>query len=369
MNAFLPNLAVTAGDPAGIGAEIVARLFAGSPPTASRAVLVGAPGAFGAWLKRAGLSAPVLGDPALLDPDGGGESLPAVVILDTGVRDSFVVGENSAGGGKHAGRAIEMACELASSGRVAGIVTAPISKKSLNLANFHYPGHTEMLARYLNSPQCQMVMVHGALRVVPLTRHLPLREVADAITREAIETCVKATRRGLIATFGVRNPRMAVAGLNPHAGDGGVLGDEEERVIKPALAALRGVGIEVDGPFAADAMFQRAAESVLGTGGAAGAAPFDAYIAMYHDQGLVAFKALARRRGVNVTVGLPVIRTSPDHGTAYDIAGKGLADPGSMREAYELAEMLCGVRTGGGRGNDTNNHSGHAAGNADGASQ
>jgi len=339
------NIAVTIGDPAGIGPEIVARLFAGYEPEGSRAVLVGAPSAYGPWLEQAGLEAPVLSDAAEVAALGPSE--PAVVLLDTGVTDEFFIGRESAGGGRHAGRAIELACELARNRSVAGIVTAPISKKSLNLGDFQYPGHTEMLARYLNSPRCQMMMVHEGLRVVPLTRHLPIRDVPEHVTEDSIMTCVRETHAGLVSAFGIPAPRIAVAGLNPHAGDGGVIGTEDDTVVAPALETLRSEGIDVSGPYPADVMFQAAAEALsAGTGEKTGAASaprgYDAYVSMYHDQGLVPFKMLAQRRGVNVTIGLPVIRTSVDHGSAYDIAGRGVAQTDSLLAAYQLAEAVAG---------------------------
>lgn len=341
----LPLIAVTIGDPAGIGPEIVARLFARFRPERSRALLIGALSAYGPWRERSGLDAPVFSTAEELVAKGGD---CAVVLLETGVTDPFPVGEVSAGGGRHAGRALEVACELARNRSVAGIVTAPISKKSLNSANFQYPGHTEMLARYLNSPDCQMMMVFKGLRVVPLTRHHPLRDVAPAISEQAVLTCVRETHRGLVEWFGIDSPRIAVAGLNPHAGEAGVIGREEIDVIAPALEKLRAEGIAADGPFPADAMFQSAARAMEISGGDDGETvrgprsgeAYDGYVAMYHDQGLVPFKVLAQRRGVNVTIGLPVIRTSVDHGSAFDIAGRGVAETDSLLEAYRLAETL-----------------------------
>jgi len=334
--AQIPTLAVTIGDPSGVGPEIVARLFGSFHPERSRALLVGAPAGFGPWRERFGLDAPVgrTSAEAFVSPK------TTVAILDTGVDDPFAPGRESAGGGRHAGRAIELACELVNNRSVAGIVTAPISKKSLNLADFHYPGHTEMLAQYLNAPHCQMMMVTDGLRVVPLTRHVPIRDVAGEITEDRIFTCVRETAAALRRVFGVATPRIAVAGLNPHAGDGGVIGHEEDDVIGPALRRLREEGLDIAGPLPADAMFQSAAAGMN-----AGAPPHDAYIAMYHDQGLVPFKMLAQRRGVNVTVGLPVIRTSVDHGTAFDIAGQGVAETESLFEAYKLAESLALLQT------------------------
>jgi 4-hydroxythreonine-4-phosphate dehydrogenase len=329
-----PWIAVTTGDPAGVGPEIVAHLFSGYAPERSRALLVGSPGAMAPWLDRFGLSCPIAASVDDLAAEGG--SAPRVALLDTGVDDDVPVGRDSRPGGRHAGRAVEVACGLAENRAVAAIVTAPISKKSLNLAEFHYSGHTEMLARYLNSPHCQMMMVHENLRVVPMTRHVPVREVAGHVTGERIETCVDEVWRALRERFHVASPRIAVSGLNPHAGDGGVIGAEEADVIVPALERLRGRGVVIDGPFAADAMFQAAfAAHYHGEGRG-----YDAYVAMYHDQALIPFKMAARRRGVNVTIGLPIVRTSVDHGTAYDIAGRGIAETESLKAAYELAEEL-----------------------------
>jgi len=339
----LPLIAVTIGDPAGIGPEIVARLFAEYEPQGSRAVLVGAPEAYGPWLERAGLDVPIVASEGALESVDWAQH--AVVMLDTGVRDEFEVARETPGGGRHAGRAIEMACELARNESVAGIVTAPISKKSLNLADFQYPGHTEMLAHYLISPDCQMMMVFRDLRVVPMTRHIPLRDVASRISESLVLTCLRETHRALVEWFGIEAPRIAVAGLNPHAGEGGVIGTEERDVIAPVLDRVRLVGMDVAGPMPADSMFQSAGRLLDTQETRAENAPPgydapDAYVTMYHDQGLVPFKMAARRRGVNVTVGLPVIRTSVDHGSAYDIAGQGIAETASLLEAYELAETL-----------------------------
>ena len=332
-------IVVTIGDPAGIGPEITARLFGARRPGRSSAILVGAPPAFGPWLERSGL----VPDHVTRDPADAvavaGEAAGRVVLHDTGVDAEFGSGADCEGGGRHAGVAIKRACEMARNLPVRAIVTAPISKKSLNSAKFHFSGHTEMLARYLNSPDCQMMMVCRNLRIVPLTRHLPLREVSKHITNQSITTCVRVVARSLAEDFGIGSPRIAVAGLNPHAGDGGVLGDEEETVISPALSGLIASGIDVAGPYPADALFPAAYRDFLADPPARGR--YDAYIAMYHDQGLAPFKMLSQRRGVNVTVGLPVVRTSVDHGVAYDLAGSGTAETNSLFEAYKLAEDLC----------------------------
>jgi len=330
-------IAVTLGDPAGIGPEIVARHFARAAPARSRALVVGAAAAWADWRAREGLDCPVVASADALH--SGPASAAPVVALDTGVDAPFAVGAESAGAGMHAAVAVEVACELARAGKVDAIVTAPLAKRSLGLAGFAFSGHTEMLASIFERPRCQMMMVAGTLRVVPLTRHVPLCEVAGRITPEAVRACVEETDAGLREWFGIAEPRIAVAGLNPHAGEGGLLGTEERDVIAPALAAARKRGGRVDGPFPADAMFQEAYAAHVARSG--GARAYDAYIAMYHDQGLAPFKMAAQRHGVNVTVGLPVVRTSVDHGTAFDIAGKGVADPTSLEAAYALAETLC----------------------------
>jgi 4-hydroxythreonine-4-phosphate dehydrogenase len=174
-----------------------------------------------------------------------------------------------------------------------------------------------------------MVMVHRNFRVVPLTRHLPLKDVSKAVSPDALVTALRVVTESLQRDFGISRPRIAVSGLNPHAGDGGILGREEIEVIGPALRRARRLGLCAEGPVPADALFQKARDGT-----------FDAFVAMYHDQGLIPFKMVSRRRGVNVTVGLPVVRTSVDHGVAYDIAGKGKASTESLREAYRLAEAL-----------------------------
>ena len=317
-----PIIAVTTGDPAGIGPEIVEKLFAKWRPRRSRPVIIGAPAVFRSWLGRTP-AIPVVDDPAAIS------AARAPVFLDTGCRDRYPRGKSSRGAGGHAGRAIELACGMARAGTIQGIVTAPISKRSLNLAGYEFAGHTEMLARKLGAPDCQMMMVYGGFRVVPLTRHLPLRAVARALSRGLIVTGLSVINEALKRQFRVARPHIAVAGLNPHAGEGGLLGQEEVDIIEPAIRLARRKGMRITGPVPADALFQ---SPPSGT--------FDAFVSMYHDQGLIPFKMLAKRRGVNVTVGLPVIRTSVDHGVAYDIAGRGIASEVSLRAAYRLAERL-----------------------------
>ena len=322
----VPVIAVTTGDPAGVGPEIVLRYFRSERPKRSIACLIGARTTFeplpAAWRILEGA------------PPAGTWPYPAgtIVMLDTGCRRRYATGRDSRAGGEHAGRAIEAACDLANAGRIDGIVTAPISKASINQAGYRFSGHTEMFATRFSRRDCQMVMVYGRFRVVPITRHIPLADVPAVLTEERIFTAIMVVENALREQFGIPAPHLAVSALNPHGGEGGLLGSEEGAMIEPALRRARSRGIRVSGPIPGDALFQ------LGGPGEGGT--FDAFLTMYHDQGLIPFKMRAKRRGVNVTVGLPVVRTSVDHGVAYDIAGKGIASTRSFGAAYRLAERL-----------------------------
>lgn len=342
-----PFIAVTSGDPAGVGPEIVAHLFGRYRPARSIALVLGAPALFEPWARRFRFRPSVVESVAAaraLASSSPASRRPRVIILDTGVRGEAPLGRDGEIGGRHAGTAIQLACELANNHSVAAIVTPPISKKALNLGHFDFPGHTEMLARYLNAPDCQMMMVRRNLRVIPFTRHVPVSRVAGFVTADRLETCIRVTAESLRRDFRIARPRIAVAGLNPHAGEDGVIGSEDRDVIAPVVERLRAEGMRVSGPHPADSMFQSApaaARAAEGPRRGRRAADYDdAYIAMYHDQGLVPFKMLAQRRGVNVTVGLPLPRTSVDHGTAYDIAGRGIAETESLLEAYRMAETM-----------------------------
>ena len=284
----LPRVAITIGDPAGIGPEIAAKAAA---------------------------------DPRVLEL-----CTPVLYgrIYTPGVR----AGTLSAEAGRTAYGAIVAAVEDAIAGDVDAIATAPINKAAFALAGLPWRGHTELLAHLTGAPSVAMMFHADALRVVLATIHEPLSSVPRLLTRELLAGVIRLASRDL-PRFGFSQPRLAVCGLNPHAGEGGVLGDEEQRVIEPAIAACAGEGIRVAGPFPADTLFVRASRG-----------EFDAVIACYHDQGLIPVKLLAFGKAVNVTLGLPIIRTSVDHGTAFDIAGRNAADPGSMIEAVTLAARL-----------------------------
>lgn len=235
------------------------------------------------------------------------------------------LGKSSQAAGQAAFAALEAAVRDLSDGRIDAVVTAPINKKNIQSETFNFPGHTEYLEQAAQAPAL-MLLVAGRLRVGVVAGHVPVARVAQYITEDKILSKLRILNRSLRQDFNIDGPRIAVLGLNPHAGDHGLLGQEEETVIAPAIAKAQAEGICALGPYAADGLF-----------GSDALSKFDAVLAMYHDQGLAPFKALAFTSGVNFTAGLPIVRTSPDHGTAYDIAGQDKADPTSMREAIYLA--------------------------------
>ena len=241
---------------------------------------------------------------------------------------AFPVGTVNAGAARAAYAAIEQATADARSGNVAAVVTAPISKEAFSLAGYPWRGHTDLLAHLCGSAEVAMMFGSERLRVVLATVHIPLRDVPAALTHDRLRDVIALTAKSL-PDFGINTPKLAVCGLNPHAGENGLLGLEELSIITPAIHDAVGLGVNVSGPFPADTVFVRAARG-----------EFDAVIACYHDQGLIPVKLIAFGRAVNVTLGLPIIRTSVDHGTAFDIAGKGVADEGSLVEAILLAARL-----------------------------
>jgi 4-hydroxythreonine-4-phosphate dehydrogenase len=229
---------------------------------------------------------------------------------------------------------IARAVDLVMAGKAAGICTAPINKKALkDGAGFAFPGHTEFLAHLAGVDQVVMMLACPELRVVPATIHIPLAEVPAALTEALLETTIRITHTGLIRDFGIPAPRLAVAGLNPHAGEGGAMGWEEERMIRPLVVRLAAEGMAIKGPMSADTMFHESAR-----------AGYDAAICAFHDQALIPIKTLDFAGGVNATLGLPFVRTSPDHGTAYDIAGRGSADPSSLIAALRMAHDMAAAR-------------------------
>lgn len=306
------KLAVTLGDPRGIGPEVAAKAARRLAPSPDRPELL------------------FIGPRGTAADDAADEFLPV---------GDWQAGGSAADAGRLAGAAIERAAELALAGAVDGVVTAPIDKNALHAAGYGYPGHTEMLADLAGAPTVVMMMaaeetaLGGPLRVVLATTHLALAAVPAALSVDLFVEQTRLTANGLLQGWGIDEPRIGLCAVNPHASDGGLFGDEEALILAPAIEALRGEGIDVAGPVPADTVFIRAIRG-----------EFDAVIAPYHDVGMAAFKTATFGRGVNTTLGLPFIRTSPDHGTALGIAGKGIADPGSMLEAIRLAAHLAGSR-------------------------
>ncbi|MEO7053656.1 MAG: 4-hydroxythreonine-4-phosphate dehydrogenase PdxA [Rhizomicrobium sp.] len=229
--------------------------------------------------------------------------------------------------------AIELAVKACLAGEAAALVTAPIHKAILSEAGFPFPGHTEFLGHLTGASRAVMMLASEKLRVVPLTIHTPLNQVPGAITKDAIVETAEIILKSLIRDFGITAPRLAIAGLNPHAGEDGMLGGEESQIIAPAVAILKAKGFSVSGPLSADTLFHDEARK-----------NYDAALTMYHDQGLIPIKTLSFWDGVNVTLGLPIVRTSPDHGTAFDIAGTGKADIRSMIAAIRMAALMADAR-------------------------
>lgn len=236
------------------------------------------------------------------------------------------VGESTELGGAKALQSLQAVVADLKAGKLDAMVTAPINKNNIQSAEFKFPGHTEFLAEYFGTNKYLMLLVNGSLRVGTVTGHIPLSEVSKAISKEKIIEKAEILNQSLIKDFCIRKPKIAILGLNPHAGDNGLLGKEEIEIISPAVNQLREKGILAFGPYAADGFF-----------GSGAFENYDGILAMYHDQGLAPFKAMSFSSGVNFTAGLPIVRTSPDHGTAYDIAGKNLASENSFREAIYLA--------------------------------
>ncbi|HLX99449.1 MAG TPA: 4-hydroxythreonine-4-phosphate dehydrogenase PdxA [Roseiarcus sp.] len=324
-----PPLAMTMGDPAGIGPELALAAWRDRSQSAPF-VAFAAPNVLAGAAKRAGLAVPIIETDLAGARAAFSNGLP-VFPLRSAVDDA--PGRPSAANAAATIESIERAVEAVRQGQARALVTNPIAKATLYQAGFKYPGHTEYLgalAQAWGAPTFPVMMIWSeALAVVPVTIHIPLADAAMALTSELIIKTARIVDHDLRARFGVKRPRLAVAGLNPHAGEGGAMGREEITIIKPAIETLKAEGIDVVGPLSADTMFHPRVR-----------ARYDVALAMYHDQGLIPVKTLAFDEGVNVTLGLPFVRTSPDHGTAFDIAGRGLANPASLIAAVKLADRL-----------------------------
>ncbi|MFT4190745.1 MAG: 4-hydroxythreonine-4-phosphate dehydrogenase PdxA [Comamonas sp.] len=347
-------LAITMGDPAGIGPEIIARAFRDAPAQTAGCFVAGHVGVMRRAAALVGGHLPVAeieqpGDALRLPP----RVLPVLPVLPQVAGGAAApepelpaYGQVSAAAGRMAADAVIWAARAALRGDIAGLVTAPLHKAALAAAGVPFPGHTELLqaeaAHALGLPieqvPVRMMLANDELRTVLVSIHVSLRQAIDAVSHDRVLETLRITHAALgrwpaLAAEG--GPRLAVAGLNPHAGEEGLFGDEELRVIGPAIASARREGIDAQGPFPPDTVFMRARQPA-----GSGRGRFDAVIAMYHDQGLIPVKYLGLEHGVNVTLGLPLVRTSPDHGTAFDIAGQGVASPDSLLQALRMAREL-----------------------------
>lgn len=327
-------LAITLGDPAGIGPEVIlgAWLRLRAERRAPPAFVVGGPELLRACAQGLGIDCPIV---PIADPTeaafASAVGLPVLALLD----GPWHPARPSPDGARLALASLRWATQCALAGAAAGVVTAPVSKGALAAIGWDYPGQTEFLADACGAPYRDAVMMLAgpSLRTVPLTVHVALSEVPALLSPDLIAHKARIVAAGLARDFGLARPRLAIAALNPHAGEGGQFGDEEARIIAPAIAALQAEGIDVFGPVPGDALFTPRARG-----------SYDAALCMYHDQALIPLKALEFDEGVNVTLGLPIIRTSPDHGTAFGIAGKGLADPGAMAAAIVMAAQMAASR-------------------------
>jgi 4-hydroxythreonine-4-phosphate dehydrogenase len=326
-------LGITLGDPAGIGPEVILKSLAHARLRRAPAVVIGEVEVLRETARRLRLAADVVAvdeaDVAERAASPRGRLrvpvLPAARLGAAARRP----GKPSIAGGRAAYRCIETAARLAQAGTIAGIVTAPINKAWVTRAGFPISGHTELLRDLTGARDVRMMLAGSRLRVILVTMHVALGKVPAALSVRGVARTITIAADHLRRYHRLAEPRIAVAGLNPHAGEDGLFGREEGRIIEPAIERARRAGADASGPYPADSLFHQAV-----------AGKFDAVIAMYHDQGLIPLKLLHFHDAVNVTLGLPIIRTSPDHGTAYDIAGTGKADPGSMIEAIALAAAM-----------------------------
>ena len=318
------------GDPAGIGGELTLRTWLAHPGPCL--VALDDPERLASLAKDLGLEVPI----RVVDraEDAVAVYADALPVLPVRLAEPAIPGQPNPANAVAIVQSIERATALCQSGEAGAMVTNPINKAALYQAGFHYPGHTEFLAALTGAAGQQIMMLASPfLKVVPVTVHASLRASIAMLTTQMIVDAARTTAAALRRDFGMARPRLAVAGLNPHAGEKGALGDEETTLIQPAIDVLRAGGIDVTGPWPPDTMFTPAARK-----------RYDVAICMYHDQALIPVKTLAFDSGVNCTLGLPFVRTSPDHGTAFDIAGKGIANPESLIAAVNLAARLAGAR-------------------------
>jgi len=317
-------LAITMGDPAGIGPEIIAKFFAAG--VSAPAIVIGDAGCLERAIKSLSLPLKVQTIQTPIEARYAPDVLN--VLVKSSLPADLPLGRVDARAGQAAYDFITTAIDLALGGQIAGIVTAPIHKEALKAAGIPYPGHTEILAERSGTSDFAMMLANDELRIILVTIHVALKNVPDLITKARVLKTITLAHAACRA-YGINEPRIAVAGLNPHAGEGGLFGHEEETDIIPAINEAQAKGMKVSGPFAGDTIFMRARRG-----------EFDIVVAQYHDQGLIPVKYMGIEQGVNVTIGLPFIRTSVDHGTAFDIAGQGIADASSLAYAFEQGRLL-----------------------------
>jgi 4-hydroxythreonine-4-phosphate dehydrogenase len=327
----IPHIAISIGDFNGIGPEIILKSLAENDFGKSTPIVVAPPRVIEQVVKSLSIDAPFHKSKDKSDIKDGKINLISIPVNDLKTTPGVLTSQS----GMVAMKSIETCIQLCVDSVADAMVTAPISKEAVNLAGYKIPGHTEFLASQTNTNSVLMMLVSGDLRVALVTAHTPIKQVSDAITGKLIRTKIEILAHSLLNDFGIKHPKIAVFGLNPHAGDGGVIGNEEIDTITPTLREIKTErhDITIHGPFPADGFFGQQLHK-----------KHDAILAMYHDQGLAPFKLLSFGKGVNFTAGLPIIRTSPDHGTAFDIAGKGVANPSSFNEAYSLAVELANKR-------------------------
>jgi len=328
-----PLIGITMGDPVGVGPEVVLKaLRQKSLYVACRPVVLGDVGVLAATNDRLGTGLAVRG---VDTPESGNHEFGTVDVvgLSSLAPGQFKPGQPSPSTGRAMVRYITQGIEWALDNRIQGLATCPINKMAMHTAGFHFQGHTEILAEKTGTPEYVMMLAGNKLRVALATIHLPLSQVSRKLTTEKVLQTIAITEEALRNSFGVGKPRLAVAGLNPHAGEDGLFGDEEKEVISPAIRQALERGLDVSGPYPPDTLFYWALKG-----------NWDAVVSMYHDQGLIPFKMVHFEDGVNTTLGLPIIRTSVDHGTAYDIAGKGEANPESLVSAITMAADHAKVR-------------------------
>jgi 4-hydroxythreonine-4-phosphate dehydrogenase len=324
-----PLIGITMGDPVGIGPEIIIKALSRARiHTRCRPFVFGDGRLFEKTVRQ--LRSPLkVRDVSTTGEIRSSRKILNVLSLPIQNLDHLQPGVPSKSAGIAMLAAITRGTELALAGEITALVTAPIHKEALRLAGSPHPGHTELLADLCGGPPVRMMLAGGKLRVILVTTHAPMSEVPKLITTPKVLTTIELADRTMKKYFGIRRPRIAVAGLNPHAGEGGLFGPEDQTLIRPAVDEARASGIQAVGPLPPDSLFHQAYRG-----------DYDIVVAMYHDQGLIPLKMLSFGRAVNITVGLPFIRTSVDHGTAYDIAGKGIADPSSLIAAIEIAVKM-----------------------------